>query len=309
MSIETLPPDDNDPALGDSAACAQIAQVIVPRTSDIGGFPVRRALPVAGRRTVGPFIFLDEMGPAEFRIGEGLDVRPHPHIGLSTVTYLVDGALMHRDSLGSVQEITPGALNIMQAGRGIAHSERSTAQSRSQSSRLAGLQLWAALPAAQEEAAPSFTHHEAHALPRLQSEGKRVRLMMGQAYGESSPADFPHPALFAEVILSPGAILPVDPDYEERALYIASGEIDIAGDTFGPGRLLVLRPGERVSVLGLSNARLFLLGGEPLDGPRHIWWNFVSSRKDRLEAAKADWAAGRFDAVPGESEFIPLPKG
>lgn len=308
MSIENLPPDDN-PALGDSAACAQIEQVIVARTSDIGGFPVRRALPVAGRRMIGPFVFLDQMGPAEFRIGEGLDVRPHPHIGLSTVTYLIDGALMHRDSLGYAQEITPGALNIMQAGRGIAHSERSTSAAREVPSRLAGVQLWAALPKAFEEAAPSFTHLDERALPRIIGEGKRVRLMMGQAYGEESPAPFPHPALFAEVILSPGAILPVDPDYEERALYIVSGDIDIAGDTFGPGKLLVLRPGERVSVLGLTNARLMLLGGEPLDGPRHIWWNFVSSSKDRLEAAKADWAAGKFDAVPGESEFIPLPQG
>jgi redox-sensitive bicupin YhaK (pirin superfamily) len=307
MSIETPPPDD-DPALGDAAACAQIEQVIVARTSDLGGLPVRRALPVVGRRMIGPFVFLDEMGPAEFRIGEGLDVRPHPHIGLSTVTYLIDGALMHRDSLGFAQEITPGALNIMQAGRGIAHSERSTSAAREKPSRLAGVQLWAALPKAFEEAAPGFTHLDERALPRIVAEGKRVRLMMGQAYGEESPAAFPHPALFAEVILAPGAILPVDPDYEERALYIVSGEIDIAGDTFGPGRLLVLRPGERISVLGLTNVRLMLLGGAPLDGPRHIWWNFVSSSKDRIEAAKADWAAGRFDAVPGESEFIPLPR-
>lgn len=308
MSNQT-PFTDDDPAHGDAAACALIEQVIVPRSADLGGLPIRRALPVVGRRMVGPFVFLDEMGPAEFRLGEGLDIRPHPHIGLSTVTYLFDGALMHRDSLGSAQEITPGALNVMQAGRGIAHSERTTEAARATGSRLAGVQLWSALPKRYEEAAPSFEHFEETVLPRLASEGKRVRLMMGEAYGLKAPGDFPHPTLLAEVLLSAGSILPVDPDFEERALYLVSGEIDIAGDTFGPGRLLVLRPGERISVLGLTNARLILLGGEPLDGPRHIWWNFVSSSKDRLEAAKADWAAGRFDAVPGEHEFIPLPKG
>lgn len=304
-----LPLQDDDPALGDSAACAQIEQVIVPRTSDLGGLPVRRALPVVGRRMVGPFVFLDEMGPAEFRLGEGLDVRPHPHIGLSTVTYLFDGSLMHRDSLGYAQEITPGALNVMQAGRGIAHSERTGAAARAAGARLAGVQLWSALPQHLEEADPSFTHFEEGALPRLASEGKSVRLMMGAAYGAAAPGQFPHPTLLAEVILGPGAVLPIDPDYEERALYLVSGEIDIAGEAFGPGRLLVLRAGERISVLGVTNARLILLGGEPLDGPRHIWWNFVSSSKDRINAAKADWAAGKFDAVPGDSEFIPLPKG
>ncbi|MCA0406023.1 MAG: pirin family protein [Proteobacteria bacterium] len=307
MSIEdTFHPED--PALGDRDACDLIEQIIIPRTSDLGGLPVRRALPVVGRRMVGPFVFLDEMGPAEFRLGEGLDIRPHPHIGLSTVTYLFDGALMHRDSLGSEQEITPGGLNIMQAGRGIAHSERTTAEARARGARLSGVQLWAALPKSHEEADPAFTHFEENALPRLAGEGKRVRLLMGTAFGAVAPSAFPYPALLAEAIVAPGSILPIDPDYEERALYIVSGEIDIAGDTFGPGRLLVLRAGERISVLGLSNARLVLLGGEPLDGPRHLWWNFVSSSKDRIEAAKADWAAGKFDAVPGESEFIPLPK-
>ena len=248
------------------------------------------------------------MGPSEFLLGQGLDVRPHPHIGLSTVTYLFDGSIQHRDSLGVVQEIRPGALNLMTAGRGVVHSERSSIEARqAPQRRLFGIQLWAALPQSHEEIEPAFIHHEEAELPRLVGEGKRVRLIMGSAYGQTSPVEFPHPALYAEALLAPGAILPLDDDYDERAVFVVSGEIDIAGDTFGPGRLLVFKPGDRISILSLSNARLMILGGEPMDGRRHIWWNFVSSRKERIDQAKADWAAGRFDSVPGESEFIPLP--
>lgn len=301
-----LPSDDPEP--GDAKGCDAIEQVIVARASEIGGFEVRRALPSVGRKMIGPFIFFDQLGPSEFLLGQGLDVSPHPHIGLATVTYLFDGSILHRDSLGVVQEIAPGALNLMTAGRGVVHSERTGPDARQASSRrLFGIQLWAALPASHEEQAPDFAHHEERALPRIVAEGKRVRLIMGSAYGERSPAEFPHPALYAEAILSPGSILPLDDDYEERAVFVVSGEIDIAGDTFGPGRLLVFRPGDRISILGLTNARLMILGGEPMAERRYIWWNFVSSRKERIDQAKADWAAGRFETVPGETEFIPLP--
>ncbi len=301
-----LPSDDPTP--GDGFSCDAIEQVIVPRVSDIGGFEVRRALPSIGRKMIGPFVFFDQMGPSEFLLGQGLDVRPHPHIGLSTVTYLFDGSILHRDSLGVVQEIKPGALNLMTAGRGVVHSERTSIEARqAEQRRLYGIQLWAALPAALEESDPAFIHHEEADLPRIMGEGKRVRLIMGSAYGETSPVKFPHPALYAEALLGPGAVLPLDDDYDERAVYIVSGEIDIAGDSFGPGRLLVFKPGDRISILALSNARLMVIGGDPMDGKRHIWWNFVSSRKERIDQAKADWAAGRFDSVPGEHEFIPLP--
>lgn len=296
----------HDPVAGDSWSCDAVQKVIVPRSSDIGGFGVRRALPSAGHRMIGPFVFFDEMGPHEFLLGEGLDVRPHPHIGLSTVTYLFDGELMHRDSLGVVQKIRPGDVNLMTAGRGVAHSERTPEEIRTGATRLFGIQLWTALPARLEEQEPAFQHVGVDQLPRITGEGKRVRLIMGAAYGEESPIEPPHPSLYAEVMLAPGAILPIDADYEERAIYVVSGAIDIAGDRFESGRLLVLRAEDRISVLALSNARLMLIGGEPMDGPRHIWWNFVSSRKDRIAQAAADWRAGRFDTVPGEDEFIPL---
>jgi redox-sensitive bicupin YhaK (pirin superfamily) len=298
-----------DPKPGDPRSCDAVEQVIVPRARDLGGFEVRRALPAAGRQMVGPFIFFDQFGPNEFLLGQGLDVRPHPHIGLSTVTYLFDGEIIHRDSLGTEQPIRPGALNLMTAGRGIVHSERTAAEARCAAVRLFGIQLWAALPKRFEEDAPAFVHHPDTELPRIEGEGKRIRVIMGDLYGQSSPATFPHPLFYAEAVLAPGAVLPIDPDYDERAIYIASGEIDIAGQQFGAARLLVLRPGDRISVLALSQARLMLIGGEPMDGPRYIWWNFVSSSKDRIDAAKADWRSRRFAAVPGDDkEFIPLPE-
>jgi len=303
-----LPSDDPQP--GDARACAAIEQVIVPRVSDLGGFEVRRALPSIGKKMIGPFVFFDQMGPSEFLLGQGLDVRPHPHIGLSTVTYLFDGSIRHRDSLGVVKDITPGALNLMTAGRGVVHSERTSPEARqTQGRRLFGIQLWAALPTALEESDPSFIHHTEAELPRIIGEGKRIRLIMGSAYGEESPVQFPHPALYAEALLAPGAVLPLDDDYPERAIYIVSGEIDIAGDIFRPGQLLVFKPGDRISILAVSHARIMIIGGDAMDGRRHIWWNFVSSRKERIDQAKADWAAGRFDSVPGEAEFIPLPGG
>lgn len=298
----------DDPKFGDARSSDAIEQVIVPRVRDLGGFEVRRALPAATKQMVGPFIFFDQAGPAEFLVGDGIDVRPHPHIGLATVTYLFDGGLMHRDSLGTELEIKPGELNLMTAGRGIVHSERTSEAARTTSSRLFDIQAWAALPKSHEENAPEFVHYDADALPRISGEGKTVRLVMGALYGRTSPAVFPHDCFYAEAVLAPGAVLPLDADYDERAVYIVSGEVDIAGQAFGPGRLLVFRPGDRISILALAHTRLMLVGGEPMDGPRHIWWNFVSSSKDRIDAAKADWKAGRFDPVPTDNqEFIPLP--
>jgi redox-sensitive bicupin YhaK (pirin superfamily) len=298
-----------DPEFGNARSVDIIEHVIVPRARDLGGFEVRRALPAAGRQMVGPFIFFDQMGPSEFLLGEGIDVRPHPHIGLATVTYLFDGEIMHRDSLGSEQPIRPGELNLMSAGKGVVHSERSSPEERRRESRLFGIQAWAALPRTHEETDATFAHYESGDLPRIEGEGKRVRIVMGELFGRSSPAAFAHPTFYAEAVLAPGAVLPLDPDYDERAVYVASGQIDIAGDTFEAGRLLVFRPGDRISILANSNARLIVLGGEPMDGPRHIWWNFVSSSADHIEAAKEDWRQGRFDTVPGdEKEFIPLPE-
>jgi redox-sensitive bicupin YhaK (pirin superfamily) len=297
-----------DPQPGDHRACDAIEQVIVPRARDLGGFWVRRALPAAGRQMVGPFIFFDQMGPAEFLVGTGIDVRPHPHIGLATVTYLFDGEIMHRDSLGTAVAIKPGELNLMSAGAGIVHSERTSAEQRAMGPRLFGIQAWAALPKSHEEGTATFAHYDATQLPRITGEGKTVRIVMGDLYGQSSPAAFPHPSFYAEAVLAPGAVLPLDADYDERAIYVVSGEIDIAGEAFGGGRLLVFKPGDRISLLATSQARIILLGGEPMDGPRHIWWNFVSSSKDRIDAAKADWKAKRFGNVPGDGEeSIPLP--
>ncbi|MGE0023394.1 MAG: pirin family protein [Hyphomicrobium sp.] len=299
----------DDPKPGDAISCDAIEHVIVPRARDLGGFEVRRALPAAEKQMVGPFIFFDQMGPAEFILGQGIDVRPHPHIGLATVTYLFTGEIMHRDSLGTELAIKPGELNLMSAGRGIVHSERTSEAGRAHPSRMFGIQAWAALPKTHEESEPSFAHYESTALPRITGEGKSVRLIMGSLYGAQSPAVFPHDCFYAEAVLAPGAVLPLDADYDERAVYVVAGDIDIGGQTFGPGRLLVFRPGDRISILAVSMARLMLLGGEPMDGPRHIWWNFVSSSQDRIAAAKADWKAGRFSPVPADqTEFIPLPE-
>ncbi|WP_342359917.1 pirin family protein [Terrarubrum flagellatum] len=301
------PADDPEP--GDRFACDAIEQVIIPRARDLGdGFMVRRALPAAKKQMVGPFIFFDQFGPTEFRAGQGLDVRPHPHIGLSTVTYLFDGEIVHRDSLGFAQAIQPGDVNLMTAGRGIVHSERTDQGARSHENPIYGIQSWMALPREHEETDPGFTHAARAELPFIDGEGKRVRLIMGSLYDQSAPTPFPHDCFYAEAVLAPGAVLPLDPAYDERAIYIVAGEIDVAGDVFGPGRLLVFKPGDRISILAQTNARLMLLGGEPMDGPRHIWWNFVSSRKERIDQAKAEWRAGKFDSVPGETEFIPLPE-
>ena len=299
---------DIDPQSGDPASCAAVEMVVVPRAHDIGdGFMVRRALPSAGKRMVGPFIFLDQMGPALLAPGKGIDVRPHPHIGLATVTYLYEGEIMHRDSLGSTLPIRPGELNWMTAGRGIAHSERSGSEWRTHGGTLSGLQLWVALPQAHEETAPGFDHYDSAHLPIVQDKGVTARVIAGRALGVRSPVRTFCDTIFVDFDLAPGASAPVDAAYEERALYVFSGTVEIAGDAFEAGRLIVLKAGVGVSVKAITPARFALVGGETADGPRYIWWNFVSARKERIEQAKADWAAGRFAAVPGETEFIPLP--
>jgi redox-sensitive bicupin YhaK (pirin superfamily) len=297
-----------DPKPGDGFSCDAIETVIVPRSRDIGGFEVRRALPSAQRQMVGPFIFFDQMGPAEFLLGAGIDVRPHPHIGLSTVTYLFDGEIMHRDSLGTVLAIRPGELNWMTAGRGIAHSERTPPELRTGGSRLFGIQSWVALSRQDEETQPDFLHYGAEELPVLSGEGKTVRIIAGSLLGKASPVKTSSPMFYADVALAAGASMPLDPDYDERAIYTVDGEIEIAGDAFQGGALLVFRPGDRITITAKSDSRFMLLGGEPMDGPRFIWWNFVSSRKERIEQAKEDWKQARFDSVPGDPEFIPLPE-
>jgi redox-sensitive bicupin YhaK (pirin superfamily) len=288
-----------------------IETVIIPRAHDLGGFEVRRALPSPKRQMVRPFIFFDQMGPAEFVLGNGIDVRPHPHINLATVTYLFDGEIMHRDSLGTEVPIRPGAVNWMTAGRGIVHSERTALELKARGSKLFGLQTWVALPAAHEETEPAFAHYGEADLPVLETEGKRVRLVVGSAWGIQSPVRTFSDMIYADVALEPGAALPVDAAHEERALYTVSGEVEITGERFPSGQLLVLRPGDAITVRNAAQepARFVLVGGEAMDGPRHIWWNFVSSRPERIEQAKAEWKSGRFDTVPGDAEeFIPLPE-
>jgi redox-sensitive bicupin YhaK (pirin superfamily) len=286
-----------------------IETVVVPRASDLGGgFTVLRALPSAQRRMVGPFVFLDQMGPVQLEAGTGLDVRPHPHIGLATVTYLFDGEILHRDSLGSVQPIRPGELNWMTAGRGIAHSERTAAELRPAGPRLSGLQAWVGLPARDEETEPAFVHHGADSLPVLDDAGLSIRVIAGEAFGARSPVATRSPLFYADVTLAPGARLQVPPEHEERAAYIVAGAVEIDGVRHPAGRLLVFRRGAAVVLSATAATRLMLLGGEPLDGPRYVWWNFVSSSRERIEQAKDDWRAGRFTPVPGETEFIPLPE-
>jgi redox-sensitive bicupin YhaK (pirin superfamily) len=298
-----------DPAAGDAYQCDAISQVIVPRTVDLGDFAVRRALPSARTRMVGPFIFFDHFGPAEFHAGNGLDVRPHPHIGLATVTYLFDGEIMHRDSLGTAMAIRPGEVNWMTAGRGIVHSERTRPERRVDGEPIHGLQMWVALPATKEEMEAGFAHHATAEFPVIKENGKNVRVVVGSLYGASSPVPTVHETIFGDVHLKAGTSLPLDADHEERAIYVIEGVVDIAGDKFEPGRLLVFKPGDAPTITAINSAHFVILGGAPMDGPRHIWWNFVSSRKERIEQAKADWKAGHFDKVPGdEIEFIPLPE-
>lgn len=303
MSWQPAPSPDE----ADAPKCRPVELVVVPRTRDLGGFEVRRVLPSAQRRMVGPFVFFDQMGPAVFSPGQGIDVRPHPHIGLATVTYLFDGTIVHRDSLGTLQPIVPGEVNWMTAGRGIVHSERSDPERRKHPDRMFGLQIWVALPNRHEETAPSFAHHPVTDLPLIVDADKTVRIVVGSLYGKTSPVETFSEMFYADVVLSPGAKLPIDAGHEERAAYLLEGTIEIDGQKFESGRLLVFAPGARATAAAAKGARLVLLGGEPMDGPRHVWWNFVSSRKERIEQAKDDWRNARFASVPGETEFIPLP--
>ncbi|GGI29092.1 pirin family protein [Bradyrhizobium guangdongense] len=299
----------NDPVLGDPMSCDALDLVIVPRTRDLGdGFAVRRALPHGKRQMVGPFIFFDHFGPVQFVSGKGMDVRPHPHIGLATVTYLFDGSIMHRDSEGNVQEIAPGAMNLMTAGRGIAHSERTPDAQRASGQQMLGLQSWIALPEGSEEIDPSFQHYAAGDLPMISERDFTARVIAGSSFGISSPVKMVSPWFYTEVTAAAGATVPLDPDHEERAIYVVDGEVEIANERYEGPRLLIFRPGDRITVKALKATRMMFLGGDALEGPRHIWWNFVSSSKERIEQAKQDWKTGRFAAVPQEHEFIPLPE-
>jgi len=293
----------------DPAAAALIQHEILPRARDLGdGFTVQRVLPAAQRRMVGPFVFFDQFGPVEFAAGRGIDVRPHPHIGLATVTYLFEGGIVHRDSLGSVQPIAPGDVNWMTAGSGIVHSERSDAALRQRPQRLQGIQIWVALPQRHEETAPAFAHYPAATLPLIEGEGKSVRVVAGALFGQRSPVATLSDLFYAAATLTPGASLLLDAEHAERAAYLLDGAIEIDGRAFASGRLLVFAPGRPLTIRATAASRLLLLGGEPLDGPRHLWWNFVASRQDRIEQAREDWKQGRFAPVPGETEFIPLPE-
>ena len=284
-----------------------IQHLILPQISDIG-FPVQRLLPTAKIPAVGPFVFFDHMGPARFA-SEGTegDVRPHPHIGLATVTYLYSGAMMHRDSLGHVQRIEPGAINLMAAGRGIVHSERVPADIRADQVAVQGIQIWLALPAEREEMEPAFHHYPAEALPTFTAEGVSLRLLIGSAFGLESPVIAYSPTFQADAELAAGAILELPPDYPERGVYLAEGQLAVDGGPLAAGQLAVLAPGQTVRLKARTPVRLMLLGGAPLDGKRLIYWNFVARSRERIEHAKADWAEGRFVPVPGETEFIPAP--
>lgn len=303
-----------DPEIPIGDAVDAIATVIVPRARDLGGFEVRRALPAAARQMVGPFIFFDQMGPAEFLTGQGIDVRPHPHIGLGTVTYLMRGRIHHRDSLGTDQWIEPGAVNWMLAGHGITHSERTDGEVRKAPHALFGLQTWLALPKGREDDPAAFVHTPREMLPVLEGEGKQVRLILGDAWGEAAPVPVPVEVFYADAVLQPGAAIPLPDNHEDRGAYVLQGEVTVAGQVFEAGRMLVFRPGDAVSLrAGPQGARLMLLGGATMDGPRYIWWNFVASSRERIDAAReawraGDWAHGRFRLPPGDdAEWIPAP--
>jgi redox-sensitive bicupin YhaK (pirin superfamily) len=279
---------------------------IAGRARDIG-VPVRRILPAPGHRMVGPFIFLDHMGPVTMPPGQGMDVRPHPHIGLATVTYLFEGEIEHRDSLGVVQTIRPGDVNWMVAGRGIAHSERTGAELRKRGVSMNGIQSWVALPRANEEAAPSFRHHPKTSLPAREAEGVSLRLIAGTLAGLRSPVEVFSPTFYADLDMKDGAAFALPPEHAERAAYVADGALGAEGETIAAGTLAIFAAGKAIALTARGASRVMILGGAPMDGERLIWWNFVSSSAERIERAKADWREGRFTMVPGDPEFIPLP--
>ncbi|MEM1364299.1 MAG: pirin family protein [Pseudomonadota bacterium] len=295
---------------------AALETLIIPRTHDLGGFEVRRALPSVERQMVGPFIFFDQMGPAEFITDGGIDVRPHPHIGLGTVTYLFQGEFQHRDSLGTNQMIYPGEVNWMVAGHGVTHSERTSAETRAKRSSLFGIQTWLALPESEEDRSASFEHRGQPELPMIEGEGKKLRLIMGNAYGERAPVSALSNLFYLDAQLEPGAKLPLPDDHEDRGIYVLEGSVEVAGETYDAGSMLIFRPGDHITaVAGDQGARMMLLGGDAMGGPRYIKWNFVASSREKIEhAARAwmegDWEHGRFQLPPGDDkEHIPLPDG
>lgn len=296
------------------AALEDIETLIIPRARDLGGFEVRRALPAPQRQMVGPFIFFDQAGPAEFLTDQGIDVRPHPHIGLGTVTYLYQGEFEHRDSLGTHQMIYPGEVNWMLAGQGVTHSERTSTATRKGPHSLSGIQTWVALPEDKEDMAPDFEHHKKESLPFLQDGGTSARLILGTSYGEAAPVTMQSDIFYLDVVLQPGAWFPLPDDHEDRGIYVTSGSIEVAGQGYEAGQMMVFRPGDKMAVrAGTEGARLMALGGATLNGPRYIWWNFVSSSLEKIDLAKEgwntqDWSQGPFSLPAGDTEeFIPIP--
>jgi redox-sensitive bicupin YhaK (pirin superfamily) len=286
-----------------------LLRTLQPSTHDLGGFKVHRTLPNKERTMVGPFLFFDQMGPAQLLPGTGIDVRPHPHINLATVTYLFDGAIGHRDSLGSDLVIEPGAVNLMTAGNGIVHSERSPDAARPQGPMLSGIQTWLALPEAQEEMDPAFEHVPASALPEIQGQGATARIIMGELWGQRAPTTTYAGTIYADIALEPGGSIPIDASAEERAVYCALGEASLEGMTLEPQRLYILKPGIAATLRSKSGGRVMLCGGDAFTTPRHVWWNFVSSRRDRIEEAKRAWKAREFPTVPGDdAERIEIPE-
>lgn len=284
-----------------------ISEIINPVEKDLGGFSVRRYLPHRLLRRVGPFVFFDHMGPADFPAGTGIDVRPHPHIGLSTITYLFDGEIMHRDSLGYVQAITPGAVNWMTAGRGIVHSERTGDEARQNGQRLHGLQVWVGLPEDAEEVAPEFFHYESDSIPRVVKDGIDIRVVVGEAFGAASPVKTYSPLFYVDVDMQAGASIQLPDTYPERAIHVAGGKVNINGSSLSMYDMAIAKASAMVEISAEERSRVVLFGGEAMNH-RHVWWNFVSSSRDKIEAAKNDWKNNRFDHVPGETEFIPLPE-
>jgi redox-sensitive bicupin YhaK (pirin superfamily) len=286
-----------------------LLQTLLPITHDLGGFKVHRVLPSRERRMVGPFIFFDQMGPAKLDPGSGFDVRPHPHINLATVTYLFAGAIDHRDSLGTFARIEPGAVNLMTAGKGISHSERTPGELRPDGPTLSGIQTWLALPTDKEEIDPAFEHVARDDLPLVEGTNARARVVMGRLWGAASPVTAYSHTIYADIALGAGGAMPIDAEADERAVFLAEGEASLDGIALEPSTLYVLRPGIAATLRSTRGGHVMLCGGAPLDGPRHAWWNFVSSRRERIQQAKEDWRAGRFALPPDDhDEFIPLPE-
>lgn len=282
--------------------------IIVPVSHDLGAFSVHRTLPNKARTMVGPFIFVDQFGPAQFDIGKGLDVRPHPHINLATVTYLFDGEIDHRDSLGTFATIRPGAVNLMTAGSGIVHSERTPDAKRATGSAISGMQTWLALPDGKEEIAPAFDHITADQIPMIEGSGVSARVIMGRLWGQTSPVRQHSSTIYADIAMAAGSALPIEADADERGVIVAIGSATLDGHALEPQALHILKPNVAMTLRATSDCRVMLLGGEAFASPRHVWWNFVSSSRDRINQAKQDWKAGRFATVPGDAEeYIPIP--